>query len=661
MAKKATYGNESIKSLRGADRVRKRPAVIFGSDGLEGCEHSIFEIMSNSIDEAREGRGNRIVVTRYLDGSYEVQDFGSGIPVDYNKNEQRENWELLFCEMYAGSKYDNAGGTGSYEFSLGLNGLGLCATQYASEYMDAEIHRDGYCYTLHFEKGENIGGLHKEPYQKRDTGSRIRWKPDIQVFTDINIPRDWFVSTMKRQAIVNDGVHFVLKEETAGGKFDTTEFCYQNGIQDYVAELAGDTAFTTPQYWECERVGRDRADLNDYKLKIKAAVCFSLKTQLKEYYHNSSFLEHGGSPEKAFRSAFVSQINAYLKANNKYAKSDGQINIQDVEDCVICVVSSFSTNTSYENQTKKAITNKFIQEAMTDFFRRSLEVYFIENKMEAEKIANQVLVNMRARVKAENTRKTLKTTLQSKMDMTNRIQKFVDCRSKDVSEREVFIVEGDSALGACKQARDARFQAVIPVRGKILNCLKSEYDKIFKNDIITDLIKVLGCGVEVRSKAAKDLSAFDMDNLRWNKVLICTDADVDGFQIRTLILTMIYRLMPKLIQAGKVYIAESPLYEVTCKGQTYFAYNEVEMDQIKAEIGDAPYTVQRSKGLGENEAEMMALTTMNPATRRIIQVTPSDAEETSKFFDLLLGDNLEGRKEYIADYGYLYLDAADVS
>lgn len=661
MAKKATYGNESIKSLRGADRVRKRPAVIFGSDGLEGCEHSIFEIMSNSIDEAREGRGNRIVVTRYLDGSYEVQDFGSGIPVDYNKNEQRENWELLFCEMYAGSKYDNAGGAGSYEFSLGLNGLGLCATQYASEYMDAEIHRDGYCYTLHFEKGENIGGLHKEPYHKRDTGSRIRWKPDIQVFTDINIPRDWFVSTMKRQAIVNDGVHFVLKEETAGGKFNTTEFCYQNGIQDYVAELAGDTAFTTPQYWECERVGRDRADLNDYKLKIKAAVCFSLKTQLKEYYHNSSFLEHGGSPEKAFRSAFVSQINAYLKANNKYAKSDGQINIQDVEDCVIFVVSSFSTNTSYENQTKKAITNKFIQEAMIDFFRKSLEVYFIENKMEAEKIANQVLVNMRARVKAENTRKTLKTTLQSKMDMTNRIQKFVDCRSKDVSEREVFIVEGDSALGACKQARDARFQAVIPVRGKILNCLKSEYDKIFKNDIITDLIKVLGCGVEVRSKAAKDLSAFDMDNLRWNKVLICTDADVDGFQIRTLILTMIYRLMPKLIQAGKVYIAESPLYEVTCKGQTYFAYNEVEMDQIKAEIGDAPYTVQRSKGLGENEAEMMALTTMNPATRRIIQVTPSDAEETSKFFDLLLGDNLEGRKEYIADYGYLYLDAADVS
>lgn len=659
LAKKQEYGNESIKSLKGADRVRKRPAVIFGSDGLEGCEHSVFEIMSNSIDEAREGYGNKICITRFLDGSIEVQDFGRGIPVDYNKNEEKYNWELLFCEMYAGGKYDNGGD--NYEFSLGLNGLGLCATQYASEYMDAEIHTDGYKYTLHFEKGENIGGLKKEKYEKKDTGTRIKWKPDLEVFTDINIPIEYFKDTIKRQAIVNDGVKFILKDQTTASKFETFEFCYNDGIMDYVKELAGDNAFTTPQYWECERKGKDREDLPEYKLKIKAAICFSLKTQLKEYYHNSSFLEHGGAPEKAFRSAFVNQINAYLKSNNKYAKNDGQINIQDVEDCIIFVVSSFSTQTSYENQTKKAITNKFIQEAMTDFFRKQLEVYFIENKMDADKIANQVLINMRARVKAENTRKTLKTSLQSKMDMTNRIQKFVDCRSKDVNEREVFIVEGDSALGACKQARDASFQAIMPVRGKILNCLKSDYDKIFKSEIITDLIKVLGCGVEVKSKAAKDLSLFDMDNLRWSKILICTDADVDGFHIRTLILTMIYRLMPKIIEAGKVYIAESPLYEVTCKDQTYFAYNEKEMDEIKAEIGDQKYTVQRSKGLGENEAEMMALTTMNPKTRRLIKVTPDDAQKTSDMFDLLLGDNLDGRKEYISDYGHLYLDAADVS
>ena len=660
MAKKQEYGNESIKSLKGADRVRKRPAVIFGSDGIEGCQHSIFEIMSNSIDESREGYGNKIIVTRFLDGSVEVQDFGRGIPVDYNKNEDKYNWELLFCELYAGGKYDNGGD--NYEFSLGLNGLGLCATQYASEYMDAEIKTNGFRYNLHFEHGENVGGLQKEPYGKRgDTGTRIRWKPDLQVFTDINVPIDFYKETLKRQAIVNDKITFVFKNQLTATQFETFEYCYENGIKDYVAELAGDGAFTSPQYWECERVGRDRDDLNDYKLKIKAALCFSLKTQLKEYYHNSSFLEHGGAPEKAFKSAFVNQINAYLKSTNKYNKTDSQITVQDIEECVIFVVSSFSTQTSYENQTKKAITNKFIQDAMTDFFRKQLEVYFIENKMDADKIADQVLINMRSRIKAEKTRKTLKTTLQTKVDMTNRIQKFVDCRSKDVNEREIFIVEGDSALGACKQARDANFQAIMPVRGKILNCLKSDYDKIFKSEIITDLIKVLGCGVEVKSKAAKDVSMFDMEALRWNKIMICTDADVDGFQISTLILTMIYRLMPRLIEEGKVYIAESPLYEVTCKDQTYFAYNEIEMDEIKAELGDSKYTVQRSKGLGENEADMMSLTTMNPATRRLIKVTPSDALATSEMFDLLLGDNLEGRKNYIADYGHLYLDAADVS
>lgn len=660
MAVKKNYGNESIKSLKGADRVRKRPAVIFGSDGIEGCQHSVFEIISNSIDEARDGYGSKIIVTRFLDGSIEVQDFGRGIPVDFNKSENMYNWELLFCELYAGGKYDNDGD--NYEYSLGLNGLGLCATQYASEYMDAEIKSNGIRYTLHFEHGENIGGLKKEEYKKRgDTGTRIRWKPDLQVFTDINIPVEYFNETLKRQAIVNDGVKFVFKNQLTATQFETTEFLYNNGISDYVSELAADKAITTPQYWECERVGRDREDHEDYKVKIKAAVCFSLERQLKEYYHNSSFLEHGGAPEKAFRSAFVSQINAYLKANNKYNKTDPQINIQDIEECVIFVVSSFSTKTSYENQTKKAITNKFVQDAMTDFFRKQLEVYFIENKMDAEKIADQVIINMRSRVKAEKTRKTLKTTLQTKIDMTNRIQKFVDCRSKDVNEREIFIVEGDSALGACKQARDANFQALMPVRGKILNCLKSDYDKIFKSEIITDLIKVLGCGVEVKSKAAKDVSMFNMDALRWNKIMICTDADVDGFQIRTLILTMIYRLMPKLIEAGKVYIAESPLYEVTCKDQTYFAYNELEMDSIKAKLDGKKYTVQRSKGLGENEADMMSLTTMNPATRRLIKVSPSDAASTSEMFDLLLGDNLDGRKEYIADFGHLYLDAADVS
>lgn len=661
MAKKAVYNEESISQLKGADRVRLRPAVIFGSDGIEGCEHAVFEILSNSIDEAREGYGKEITVTRFLDGSVEVVDHGRGMPMDYNEKEKRWNWELLFCEMYAGSKYNTNNG-GTYEYSLGLNGLGLCATQYASEYMDAEVHKNGFRYEIHFKAGEPVSELQKEPYNKKDTGTRIRWKPDIKVFTDIDIPLEYYQETILRQSVVNAGIKFILRNQTSEKSFDKYEYCYENGIVDYIKEFVGDDAFSSVQFWQGERKGRDRADLPEYKVKLNVALCFSNKKQLKEYYHNSSFLEHGGAPEKAVKSAFVSQIDSYLKANSKYLKSDSKINFQDVEDCLVLVSSSFSTQTSYENQTKKAITNKFIQEAMTDFLRHQLEVYFIENRIDAEKIAEQVLINMRSRVKAESTRLNIKKTLQSGNSMTDRIEKFVDCRSKDVSEREIFIVEGDSALGACKQARDSAFQAVMPVRGKILNCLKAEYPKIFKNDIITDLIKVLGCGVEVSSKANKNLSLFNMDNLRWSKVIICTDADVDGYQIRTLILTMIYRLMPTLIKEGKVFIAESPLYEITCKDETWFCYTEKEKQDALLEIGDRKYTIQRSKGLGENEPEMMWLTTMNPKTRRLIKVEPDySPEAVADKFDLLLGDNLQGRKDYIAENGAQYIDMTDLS
>lgn len=661
MAKKAVYNEESISQLKGADRVRLRPAVIFGSDGIEGCEHAVFEILSNSIDEAREGYGKEITVTRFLDGSVEVVDHGRGMPMDYNEKEKRWNWELLFCEMYAGSKYNTNNG-GTYEYSLGLNGLGLCATQYASEYMDAEVHKNGFRYEIHFKAGEPVSELQKEPYNKKDAGTRIRWKPDIKVFTDIDIPLEYYQETILRQSVVNAGIKFVLRNQTGEKSFDKYEYCYENGIVDYIKEFVGDDAFSSVQFWQGERKGRDRADLPEYKVKLNVALCFSNKKQLKEYYHNSSFLEHGGAPEKAVKSAFVSQIDSYLKANSKYLKSDSKINFQDVEDCLVLVSSSFSTQTSYENQTKKAITNKFIQEAMTDFLRHQLEVYFIENRIDAEKIAEQVLINMRSRVKAESTRLNIKKTLQSGNSMTDRIEKFVDCRSKDVSEREIFIVEGDSALGACKQARDSAFQAVMPVRGKILNCLKAEYPKIFKNDIITDLIKVLGCGVEVSSKANKNLSLFNMDNLRWSKVIICTDADVDGYQIRTLILTMIYRLMPTLIKEGKVFIAESPLYEITCKDETWFCYTEKEKQDALLEIGDRKYTIQRSKGLGENEPEMMWLTTMNPKTRRLIKVEPDySPEAVADKFDLLLGDNLQGRKDYIAENGAQYIDMTDLS
>ncbi len=661
MARKKTneYDNTSISTLKGADRVRKRPAVIFGSDGIDGCQHSVFEILSNSIDEAREGYGKQISVTRYSDGSIEIEDHGRGIPVDYNEKEQQFNWELVFCEMYAGGKYNNNEGE-SYEFSLGMNGLGLCSTQYSSEYMDVDIRRDGYRYTLHFEKGENVGGLKKEPYNKKDTGTKIRWKPDLEVFTDIDIQPDYFLDIMKRQAIVNAGVEFLFRNQN-GKSFDTTSFNYLNGVVDHVAEVIEEQSLTSIQHWETEVKTRDRDDKPEYKCKMDIAVAFSNKVNLTEYYHNSSWLEHGGAPDKAVRNAFVYQIDSYLKQNNKYNKTESKIKYDDVEDSLVCVISSFSSVSSYENQTKKAVTNKGIQDAMTSFLRQSLEVYFIENPLEAEKIAEQVLVNKRSRENAEKTRLNIKKKLSGNLDITNRVAKFVDCRSKDTAVRELFIVEGDSALGACKQARDPDFQAIMPIRGKILNCLKADYDKIFKSEIITDLLKVLGCGVEVKSKANKNLSSFDMNALRWNKVILCTDADVDGFQIRTLLLTMLYRLTPTLIEEGKVFIAESPLYEITSKNDVYFAYDEAEKEQFISQIGKEKFTVQRSKGLGENEPDMMNLTTMNPATRRLIKVMPDDAQQTAEIFDILLGDNLQGRKEYIVEHGNEYIDNLDVS
>ncbi len=660
MTKKKTYDNDSISSLKGADRVRKRPGVIFGSDGLEGCEHAMFEILSNAIDEARAGYGRLITVTRFADLSIQVEDQGRGCPVDWNEKEGRYNWELVFCELYAGGKYDNEN-SDNYEYSLGLNGLGSCATQYASRYMDVTVCRDGKEYRLHFERGEIAGEMRVTELKRRHTGSTIRWLPDLEVFTDIDIPADYYREVLRRQAVVNAGVTFRLRCEAAPGKFETEDFLYEHGIRDYLAELAGEDPLTEPVCWETERRGRDRADKPEYKVKLNIAWCFSNRVHLIEHYHNSSFLEYGGSPDKATRLAFVYAIDKYLKENNKYTKGESKITFPDVQDCLVLVSSNFSTQTSYENQTKKAITNKFVQDAMSEFLREQLQVYFIENREAAERIANQVLVNKRSRETAERTRLNTRKKLTEKIDIANRVQKFVDCRTKDVSRREIYIVEGDSALGACKQSRDAEFQGLMPVRGKILNCLKADYPRIFKSDVITDLMKVLGCGVEVQGKAAKELNQFDLNNLRWSKVVICTDGDVDGFQIRTLILTMLYRLCPTLIKEGYVYIAETPLFEITCKEKTWFAYSEKEKAEVVRQLEGKKYKVDRSKGLGENDPEMMWLTTMNPETRRLVKVLPDDAEETARVFDLLLGDNLSGRKDYIAENGCRYLDMIDVS
>ena len=658
----AAYGNDSIRQLKDEQRVRLRPAVIFGSDGLDGCEHAVFEILSNSVDEARQGYGHLITLTVFKDKSIQVEDNGRGCPLDWNSVEKRFNWELVFCELYAGGKYDNNQG-GDYDYSLGTNGLGSCATQYASEYMDVTVWREGNKYQLHFQKGKVVGAKKKaltvEPTDETRTGTTIKWRPDLEVFTSIDIPIEWFQETLRRQAVVNANVTFRLLVEGDEG-FTQEEFCYPKGIEDYILEKIGHDYLTEPFFIQADRRGRDRDDLPDYSVKITACFCFSRGLQMQEYYHNSSWLENGGSPEKAARSAFTSAIDAYIKQQGKYTKNETPIKWQDVQDCLVLVTNCFSTQTSYENQTKKAINNKFIQQAMTAFIKERMETYLIENKAAADKIMEQVLINKRSRENAEKTRQSIKTNLQQKTDMSNRVQKFIDCRSKDRDRREVYIVEGDSAAGACRQSRDAEFQGIMPVRGKILNCLKEDYPRIFKSEIIMDLLRVLGCGVEVKDKRLKNLGTFDLDNLNWNKVIICTDADVDGYHIRTLILTMLYRLVPTLINEGYVYIAESPLYEINCKEKTYFAYTEAEKANILEEINGQKCSINRSKGLGENDPDMMWLTTMNPETRRLIKVLPEDVVHMETMFNLLLGTDDEGRKRHIAEHGKEYLDQLDL-
>ena len=667
--KKATpqhYNDQSIRALKGADRVRKRPAVIFGSDGLEGCEHSYFEILSNSVDEAREGHGNEILTILYRDHSIKVDDRGRGVPLGYNEKEQRWNWDLIYCELYAGGKYDNNNGSSAYEFSLGLNGLGACATQYSSEFMDVYSYDGKFERHIAFKKGEPVTGeLEERELERKEkrTGTVIHWRPDREVFTDINITPERIREILHRQAVVNAGISFVFKYENEDRSFTEEKFLYENGISDYIKEKVGDSARTEPVIWHLETQGRDRDDKDEYKLKADISFCTSNNVSMLEYYHNSSFLEHGGSPDRAVKSAFTFAIDKYLRSSGKYNKNEAKITFADVSDSLVLVSNSFSTMTSYENQTKKAITNTFIYEAMNEFLRYNLDIYFIEHPVEAEIMANQVLVNKRSRETAENARISIKKKLTGTIDIANRVEKFVNCRSKDPNVRELYIVEGDSALTSCKLGRSAEMQAIIPVRGKTLNCLKADYAKIFKSEIITDLLKVIGCGVEIEGKVKGDISPFNLDNLRWSKIIICTDADEDGFQIRTLLLTMFYRLLPTLIKEQRVFIAETPLFEITVKDkgkeQTYFAYDEFEKADILKEIGNKKYTIQRSKGLGENEPQMMWQTTMNPATRRLIAVTPADAKKTEEIFDTLLGDNIAARKAFIAAHGKEYMKDID--
>jgi DNA gyrase subunit B len=652
-----TYNNDSIQSLGILGGVRAKPASI----GLESHNHTFLEILGNSIDEHRAGHGKVIEVYKHEDGAVSIRDYGRGVPMGKNKDGQY-SYKKVFDELWAGGKYNNneADG-GNYEYSLGTNGVGATGTNYTSDFFKVTAYaQDGKIYFVMYEKGvEHEQGLAiKKNDEGQDVGTRITWRPSTEVFRGKGeIDDEFIITTLKDQAIVNGGLKFVFTNYKTD---EVTEYYYEEGVVGYIKSITSEEhQLTEVVSLSTEQKGKDNESDKDYRIKADIYFTFNRELSFNRYYHNTSWLENGGTPEDFIKNSFTFVIDKFLKDKNMYNKGEKKISFDDIADSLVVITSTYSTISLFTDQTKKKIGSDFMKKSVTDWLRQQLEVYFIENPKQADLIFKQVLVNKRSREKAEKTRLDVKKKLSGTVNnLTARVEGFVNCKSKDNSKTELFLVEGKSALGSTQQGRNAEFQAIYALRGKILNCLKADYDKIFKNDIIVDLIKLLGCGIEVKSKN-KDLNTFDINNLRWSKIIITTDADVDGFHIRTLILTMIYRLMPTLIEEGYIYIAESPLFEITDnKDNSHFAYSDSEKDKIVAKLGSKVQSIQRSKGLGENTAEMMWETTMNPETRKLIQVVPDDAEQTLKDFDMFLGDDLAGRKAYIEENLHEYIEEA---
>lgn len=648
------YGNMSISSLKDEQQVRQRPAVIFGTNDAQGCGHAVFEIIANSIDEAREGYGNRIEVTITPDNEITVSDNGRGVPMDWNENEQKFNWELVFCTLYASGKYN----TDNYSVSLGLNGLGATATQYASEYMEVTSLREGKKYVMKFEKGKPIGKMQVTSDTSGKTGTTIKFKPDKEVFTSIDLPPEFYLDKIRRQAMLHSGISFMVKYKD----LHAIELCYVNGMKDFIDQTCEHQMLNkgAVMYEQDVHGSDDEAAGEFYDLNMKLAFTFSRSTYYIEMYHNGAYLkdDYENITDYAIRRGAEAALTEMAKERNLLTKSD-KIAFKDIEEIFTAVGSTNcpGSMTLFKNQTKTAILNPFIGNSYMKFVAASITRWAAENKQTADKVVEEVMLNKKAREAADAVKKKVLKKLSSSIEKPGGMpEKFIECAEKDPMKRELYIVEGDSAAGSCKLARDAKFQAIMPVRGKILNCLKADITRILNSEIITDLIKLYGCGLEVEGKHIKDLPKFDPRKLNWDKIIFCTDADLDGMQIRCLLIAMVYKLMPSLLKMGKVYIAETPLFEIIVSGQAYFAYDEAEKEQILARlhsegVKDSKIKINRSKGLGENDPEMMSISTMHPGTRRLVQVHYNDADEQlADLIDALLGNDIETRRFLIDEY-----------
>ncbi|WP_025909350.1 DNA topoisomerase type IIA subunit B [Priestia flexa] len=643
------YGNDSIRSLSDRDAVRMRVATYAGGNDKAGAFTTVREVVANSIDEFKTHHGDEITIQHLTDGSIKVADKGRGCPVDWNESEGKYNYQLIFESLNAGGKFSQS----NYNFSTGLNGIGNSLVVLSSKFANIEVIRDGHKYNLEYLKGINEGGLHKEKLDSETpTGTTIHWKPDLEVFLENDFPEEWFVDYLKQQAIVNKGLKLIFINQ----KGEQQEFYYEDGIVDYLKESAEGKEFTAIQYLETEAVGRDREDKEDYKSKYEIAFCFNNEITKLESYHNSSYLKNGGAPHDAIKTAFVFAVDKLIKDKGKYNKNEKKINFSDVEDSLMIVSNTYSSETSYQNQTKFAITNRFIQEHMSKYLKEQLEIYFIENPIDADKIVERTLINKRSREKALKTRNdAVKQLSQTVKNSLTRPEKFLPCRSKDNSEVELIIIEGDSAMNSVKNSRNSKIQCVMPIKGKSLNVVKSNLDSILKNKEIRGIFQILNCGMEYEGKAIKGIKKFNIDDMSVNKIIIFSDEDEDGMHIRSLIIAIMRILAPQIIEKGHLYVLESPLYKIENGKDLHLVYSEREKNELVRNL-TGKVNVQRFKGLGGLNSSMLSKTAMHPENRRLTQIKMDDAVKSTKTLEMFMDKEVEERKEFIQTHGDKYFD-----
>ncbi len=618
------YGADKIQVLKGIEAVRRRPGMYIGSTGQRGLHHLIYEVVDNSVDEAMAGFCKKITLTIRKDNSISVEDDGRGMPVDMHPTEKKPAVEVLMTTLHSGGKFDHT----SYKVSGGLHGVGVSVVNALAEWLEVKVTRDGEVYHQRFERGKKKSKL-KVIGRKKTTGTLVTFMPDSEIFTDIEYKFEMVKSRMKELAFLNKGLIIVMIDERGREKI-TEKLHYSGGLKQFVKYLneGKKPLHAAPLYFE----------------GTKEDVIMELALQYNDSYIENIFsfvnninTHEGGTHLIGFKSALTRTINEYAKRNNLFKKGDSQLMGDDVREGLTAVVSVKMYEPQFEGQTKTKLGNSEVKGIIESWFGEKLSSFLEENPPIGRKIIDKAVQSSRAREAARKAKEL--TRRKSAIDNMHLPGKLADCSSQEPSRSEIYLVEGDSAGGSAKQGRDRRFQAILPLRGKILNVEKSRLNKILSNEEIKTMISAIGAGI-----GSEDLH---LDNARYHKIIIMTDADVDGAHIRTLLLTFFYRYMRELVEKGMVYIAQPPLYRVTNAKKEYYAYSEEEKDRITKQIGEGKVTVQRYKGLGEMNPEQLWKTTMDPERRTILQITLEDAVEADRIFSTLMGDQVEPRRAFI--------------